>query len=706
MAKAGTKYKGQRPESARLAYTALPFVAIILLQLLGLILPAGLGWGFNFWRLIPTPGNIIILAAALCLMIPAVNRSITAFATQLVQPLAQAIRRLPAVVMIAITTPVLFAVFYIFRSRALVYGDGYIVLESHTNLAQPIDLALFFMKPLSVLFDRTVFGILTSIIDASPEHLLALIKTGGGVLGFWALCFIARLLTNRLSARWLIVIGALTSGAFMLFWGYIENYTWATALSLWSLAFSIGHLKQKNKIWPAVLTGVLACGFHLLALPYLVVALLVSVDRKLKLFESPRFRLLSWGATVLAVFVAVVMAVTVGRQYLAGLWPMPNDPYWLLSGAHLIDMVNQVFLVAPLGIMVLLFIITRRQLAGISATREYRLLLLTAILTFMAAFWINPHLGAPRDWDLLSFFGFPASLLGAYLLARRAPGKEASTRQLTAVIIVAVVLIAPNLHEKTNLSLAVARLDNLLWQDAHYQMDYRQAERCLPWSWTLRVNAGERQRAIKYLHRHRQLHPDDFWTLFGLGDIYLRQEQYDSAYFYLNRCLTLRPDNTDMLDKLSQAAEALGKTDKAIRHLQRVLELKPGNAEMNSYVAVMLCRADRTPEALPFFHQAYSRAPQAITHMVNLGTCFYNLKQFDSASFYLERVMASPVDVQIKLTCGELLIYSAIACGDRRKAQDMLTSISRLAPNSSKITELREVVESGEIDTTNNTPRP
>ena len=63
---------GKKPAGA--GYFAWPLLVMILLQLIGLVIPDHLGWGFNFWKLIFAPWNYVILGIALLLIVPPVNR--------------------------------------------------------------------------------------------------------------------------------------------------------------------------------------------------------------------------------------------------------------------------------------------------------------------------------------------------------------------------------------------------------------------------------------------------------------------------------------------------------------------------------------------------------------------------------------------------------------------------------------------------------
>ncbi|MFZ5979694.1 MAG: hypothetical protein ACOYVF_03600, partial [Candidatus Zixiibacteriota bacterium] len=460
--------------------------SVILIYLFGTLLPVHFTWGFNIWSVFPAPTALsVLILAALLMIIPVRSRFHMKYEGLKQSAYAYLLKNNRYFNLILLSLG-LFVIFYIFRSRALVYGDGYLVLSYLTAPEYSFDINTFFMKPLEVLLQRGIFSLLSGFISTAPENIPAIVNAVGGVSGFWALNRIARTITGRDNNHWVIMTGFLGSASVVLFFGYLENYTLVTALSLWSLAFAMGYMKGQNGPLPSVIMGLLAVGFHVLAVSFLIASILAILikNEKNKAFIKKKPGKIYGVITILSFIIALIFQVLNIPDYIVKIWPDANNRYWFFSVAHLVDILNLLLLVAPVGLIVLLFnIISKPDEKEIEHT-EY-LLILTALLSFLITFWVNPELGAPRDWDLLSLCGFPLTIWGIYRLSRRYPQPMLQMRFLFPFGLLTLILLVPNLYEKNHLSVAAGRLDRMLWDDAHYQTDYKSAERCIYWSYIL-----------------------------------------------------------------------------------------------------------------------------------------------------------------------------------------------------------------------------
>ncbi|MFH2054680.1 MAG: hypothetical protein ABIJ61_01865, partial [bacterium] len=477
---------------------------IVLLQVAGIFLPNYLCWGFTFWQEFGRGLALGLLVAILVILVSPIGRGIAAALSAVGSALKKIIAILPRSVSLVLGAAVLLLIFYTLRSRALVYGDGYMVVDSFTLLDVKVELGTYFMKPLVLLWHRLWYAIISSLTSLAAADIVSLVTAAGGVVGVGAIWRIAGILSDNRRTQYLILAGGLTSAAVVLFCGYVENYTWATALGLWSLAFSLSHLESGKGKSAALLLGIVATGFHLFAAPFLLIAIVSSLN----IPRSARLtclgvgtRTLYPGIILLSLVAALVEQFTGAFDFILRLWATSAAPYAAISPRHLLDVLNELLLVAPLGVLALLVQLLGHEEKRETAPMAEQALALLALTSFLLSFWINPSLGAARDWDLLSFYGIPLSLWGVSRLARHYLKSKTQLVHILAVGLVALACLLPNLYEKINLPLATARLDAILLQDPHYQTNYGDAERCLPWGYTLVANVGESDRAEKYFHR-------------------------------------------------------------------------------------------------------------------------------------------------------------------------------------------------------------
>jgi Flp pilus assembly protein TadD len=632
------------PEEINVRSLLWLFPAIVVLQIVGLAVASRLTWGFGFWNVISPRWAYPLLGIGLLLLVPSVNRSVSSALANLTRSASKALARFPALFSGAVSSVLLLALFYVFRSRALVYGDGYLIRGEYSSAAQLFS-NVEIMKPLSAPFHQVLYRVISAVVDLSPSDTISLISAIGGVIGFWAIYRLAGLLTEDKAGKWFLLFAAMSSGSVMLFFGYVENYTWATAVGLWSLALSIGYVKGRSKLWYAVLLAVIATAFHVAAIVFLAAAALAWVVTRNASFGIQPSRVLKLTALLAvagSLAIAFLVQVTPVRDYLVLVWPIAENPYWMLSPAHLADMVNVAVLVAPFAVVAVLFFPVLRKLRK-PEQPEYYILAATALLAFIASFWINPELGAPRDWDLLSIFGLPASLWGARRILVGFAGVQARSSAVFGAVAVCAICIVPNVIEKNNVSLAVNKLDPLLWEDPHYQVDYKRADRCEPWAYTLYYEAGTpADRTIKYYERALKADPSSYMTWFNVGNMFKAMGDMKSAYRSLVRSVQINPNDLRPLSNLSKLEMQMDLFDDAVKHAQMAAKLDPNHPIVQTDLGIALSLVGNSDGALQAFRRAYTLDPSSWEYKMNLGLGYANVGQDDSALTYLRVVLTPP----------------------------------------------------------------
>jgi hypothetical protein len=366
--------------------------------------------------------------------------------------------------------------FYAFRIRHLYWGDAKLLVEAIPH--PDFRLTYVWQAPLDVFLHARAWALGNRLFGwPDPQPVYAILSTAIGVVFVWVSLELAAWLGRDRIERVLLCGLVATLGTVQLFFGYIENYPFMTAGVLIYIWLAVRALAgEVALVWPATALA-LTHAFHpstiILApsLLYLAFGLRsfrgeeqgrddVQADGSSlapRLSARPANALLrdlaSLAIPYIVVLAGVLVLMTLGRHGVDALlgvdfpgggdrrWFVPLfqtttewEHYTMFSPGHLIDIVNQQLLVAPVvwpGLIV----------AGLVAwPRLPRRDAVFRLLLFMAASYLlliltwNPDYGGQRDWDLFSPAAIPAALLLGYTLPRLLPERPALRAAMWALV--------------------------------------------------------------------------------------------------------------------------------------------------------------------------------------------------------------------------------------------------------------------------------
>ncbi len=259
-------------------------------------------------------------------------------------------------------------------------------------------------------------------------------------------------LSHRLvpSARWL-TIGLLTTlGLMQLFFGYVENYSFAAAGILAYLWLGLGVVRGEQPLWLAatalavtnathpstliLVPSLLYLGWHRLkAAPPGTKAwwpVVFSIIVPLALVGGATIGLMTWGGHGLLALFTTDRPGGGDARFFVPLWTTSTrwEHYTLASWPHLRELINQQLLVAPVVWPSLLWIWTTLSASQKAACAEGVFLRTAALAYLLLICTWNPDYGGQRDWDLFSLAALPATLWLLHWLPRALP----HSRQLLA----------------------------------------------------------------------------------------------------------------------------------------------------------------------------------------------------------------------------------------------------------------------------------
>lgn len=412
---------------------------------------------------------------------------------------------------------------------------------------------------------------------------------------------------SPLARAWLLAIG-LGCGAIEIFFGYVENYGLLLVSCALYLLCGLALVSKKSPawIWPAILCLAVGIFAHLEALVLLPSALFLAALAGSARAGRPVPRGL--GPVLLVVSAAGGPAV----GYLTGLrdylLPLAGaGTYRIFSPAHLADLVNEVLLLVPAGVVILAAVLsTRVSKRAAPDTRDwpggpdstwFLVMALVPVLGLMCL--LRPDLGMARDWDLFSIAAVPLVGVAFVLLWRTEVALRAASLGPVLVpgLVITVVLTAAWIGVNSNADRSLARFEAILTYDSS-RFDYAYAVLAAEYH-----DRGQVARAAETLERAL--------ALGGPPRLGVKLSSYYEDAGRKGDAIRLLRDNLKR-DRLSERSRY---------HLIRLLMSEGAYAELQDLAREgTVLHPDK-----PFFHYAYGRALLAAgqTHagLAELRTC-------------------------------------------------------------------------------------
>lgn len=334
--------------------------------------------------------------------------------------------------------------FYRFPIQHTRWGDGYILSKAMALTDPTLRLTHSWQAPLDVYLHSQVWQWLHPRVDwQDATGVYRLLSPIAGLLYLGAALTIAR----RLKAvpPWL-TFGLLTTlGLLQLFFGYIENYSFAAAGILIYLGLGLAVSQGTQPLWHAATALALTNALHPSTLVLAPSLLYLGWVGHRRCNKSPVFIVLSIGLPFILIGLATIGLMEAGGHGIAAflttdrpgggdarffvpLWTTTTrwEQYTMFSWLHLRDLLNQQLLVAPVVLPTLLLLAGFRR--WFSAQRSapsqpsvvMQRFITIAFISHLLLIWSwNPDYGGQRDWDLFSLASLPGALLLALLLPRQ-----------------------------------------------------------------------------------------------------------------------------------------------------------------------------------------------------------------------------------------------------------------------------------------------
>ena len=590
------------PAERRYAGLLLALAALVaLLHVLGAGPLRSTFWGVHFYGFLPAwalPAGLALLAVSAALALSgALDRAIAG----LPDPGGwSARRRATGATLLAVASG---ALFWLLRVRHTFLGDGN---PLSANLARGERFHPH--EPLTVFLHHQVY-VLSRGLFATPGRdpaevawdTVALGSVLAGalfVLVAWALAVelaAARGESQNRAPVALTFLVLLAQGYVLLFFGYVENYTFQTLAIALYLLLALRFLRGAAPLLAPA--GVLVLGVCLdlstviLAPSLLVLAAYGFARRR----AGATLRDLALGAAFAAGAAAALSALGDGYSLLGTLRDVLHlaarghgaqafDTGYLFSRVHLRDFANEQALIGPLA--ALLFVPAALAAApalirsaaspaprtAASAARWTAGFLAAAGLAALGAAWITGdlNLGYPRDWDLFAPFAIVYTAAGLWLLLAAVERAAVAGRLLALALAISLFHTVPWVAVNASFPRSFERLKALPLGLGRAEVEVGH------WYMT----HGDAAEAKRWMARALAANPGNNAAHYSLGLIALDERRYDDAAQSLWTALRLRPDKDEYRFRLADALVRSGRPQWARPELDTLTARTPDDARV------------------------------------------------------------------------------------------------------------------------------
>lgn len=373
------------------------------------------------------------------------------------------------------------------------WGDAYILTKAIAHPDPALRLTHSWQAPLDLLLHSQLWRIGHEAFgwrDAMPVyHLLSPLA---GLLYLSGAIAASRQVAKSSAAPSWLPFALLTSiGVMQLFFGYIENYSFAAAGILIYLWLGLAVLQGERPLWLAAFALAMTNALHPSTIVYGPSLLYLGWQSRQRRNNSSVGIVLQVALPLIAVAAATTLLMELGghgigtllttdrpgggdARWLVPLWETSTrwERYTMISWPHLRDILNEQLLVAPMILPTLLLALIGSGFLAHSGRRavakridqpylteiDQKARVKDAVLYFLvnAAFchqlliWVwNPDYGGQRDWDLFSLAAIPTTLLVAYLLPRLIPNRRALVAGAIPLLVLQYAQLATWVYQNT-----------------------------------------------------------------------------------------------------------------------------------------------------------------------------------------------------------------------------------------------------------------
>jgi tetratricopeptide (TPR) repeat protein len=336
---------------------------------------------------------------------------------------------------------------------------------------------------------------------------------------------------------------------------------------------------------------------------------------------------------------------TVKVRIILPLFATSDNGFTMFSWDHLLEFTNQLLLVSPVAIALLVFFFS-----GIFKFKDKILnfLFLGTAISVVFIFVFNSVLGA-ADWDLRSFPAVFYVPLGGLLFIRRARGWKNYKNCALLLIFVSFFHLVPWIMVHTDKGKAVDHYQLIRTSDPH------------PEDWT-HYNVFKIARFLKmsgYGERVENLYkdaikenPQEKRNYFNLASLLCKQKRYVEAESLLVRVTTLYPEYHRAYCMLGRIYELRGDLRQSLYYYLNSMPEKYDNMEFVKKLCGLYLELGKLNKFMEYLELMVSSNPQLPEVHRNLGYVYFLMKKYKKAKEHWENTL--------EMNPGDLFCRSAL----------------------------------------------
>jgi len=651
------------PRGYKLLILGLLLLLLTLLRYIPLVFSGLNDWGFDYFNFIPNfwiwVFSIIGVVALIIPFVPGstkVNDRFCGFIND------YALKRRNGIYVQALFILIMTFLFYLFSQPVHLLGDGYFVIRNLIS-SQPIVAKA---SELGVIHLYHFFaGIMGPKDIKTSEMAFRIISVVCGIVNLFFAFKITSILSTEKAKRTITLIVLICGGFILLFFGYAEYYPVVWALASIYIFFGLKRLKTGERLIPAVLVLLIGIYLHslfVLLLPSLPV-LIFSSGRGQVVYTKYKKVIIAFGAAIILIAFAALFYLYRTNLFVEDMFlplfegKLTAPDYTIFSFHHLTDIFNEIMLVSPFLIFLLVM--------GIGGWRDKlsdRTTLFLAgpsLLSLIFLFAIDPKLAMARDWDLFSLCPLMPTLLAIYIIPA---GVENVVRRFTLpLMLLGPVFTVPYLAINLNETKAVEYFESIIdmnmakslssltilsryYEDRGetqkvdslklvYLREFPNNERIKSALQALAKNENEKGLALA-----SNIIPYRFSADYHRlqAKILMMQGNYKEALKEINMALQLGSHFYGFYHERASIYYRMGQTEKAKKDIFKGLKLSPRNESLLDVLIKTYTLEQNTDSMLYYSHELLEVDSANPSAYYVLAVGMINLGKYDSAGYYLD----------------------------------------------------------------------
>ncbi len=610
-------------------------------------------WGINHWAYFPLWLRTVVIGFASLVFIPPVQRELALLFKSPVVKIFNFLTESRKLWGYISAAGLSLLIFNLFKTKTHLLGDGFQILDS----IQAGSLTPNWSQPLAIWIYLNSHHLLNQVFNLSSASVYALVSYLAGIIFVIFSLKLANLLGKSPSLRLFIFLILILVGSIELFFGYAEHYPLLCAGILVYLFYCLKYLRRETEFWVPLIILFILVPLHFSSLFLVPSLLFLYLFRdEYKGFSRILKNKITWILLLCLLILFIGLVLYVGKYnwfvlsylipVLHGRYTGPN--YTLFSPGHIIDFLNQQFLISPVGFTLCLIFLIIRPKPLVFKNRTFQFLLTVALAQLFFNFIINPGLGAPRDWDLFAGGGLGYTALALFVFSQVQTDVKSNHLKLK-LIIVASLFTLPWILINANPDKSVARFRNLLDLDPKKS---RNGHFILAGYFD---RSGKPEEMDKENRKIMEKFPE--LELYQQGMRLMVKDDLTQAYQYFTRSLQIAPDFAEAHAGLGWYYLTIGNLNKSESEYEKALQLKPDYPIAYSDLGDVYMKELKFKDAERMYHRVLKLRVDDPRIYNNLGILYVQLGDMERAASFYRKAIAVKKDF-VEAHYGLAYIYS------------------------------------------------